>query len=104
LDSGANGTTLTIDNDGLPVPESERERIFERFVRLDESRSREGGGSGLGLAIVAAIMAAHHGTVRATEAPDGSCRFELNFPAAASGDTAHRGGPNGAGTADTPTL
>jgi signal transduction histidine kinase len=103
LDSGANGTTLTIDNDGLPVPESERERIFERFVRLDESRSREGGGSGLGLAIVAAIMAAHHGTVRATETPDGNCRFELNFPAAESGDPAHRHRPTGAGTADTRT-
>lgn len=98
LDSGANGTILTIDNDGRPVPESERERIFERFVRLDESRSRESGGSGLGLAIVAGIMGAHHGTVRATETPDGNCRFELSFPPPAGGDTTERHRPDGAGT------
>lgn len=78
--------TITIDNDGPPVPEADRERIFERFVRLDESRSRERGGSGLGLAIAAAVMAAHHGSIRATEAPGGGCRFEMVFPHAASAD------------------
>ncbi|BAS16647.1 sensor protein CzcS [Arthrobacter sp. Hiyo8] len=80
LTSTAQGAVVTIDNDGPPVPVPERERIFERFVRLDESRSREGGGSGLGLAIAAAIMAAHHAGIRATETPDGGCRFELTFP------------------------
>lgn len=80
LVSTAEGAVITIDNDGPPVPGPERERIFERFVRLDESRSREGGGSGLGLAIAAAIMAAHHATIRAGEAPGGDCRFELTFP------------------------
>lgn len=79
--SGA-GAVLTVDDDGEPVPERDRERVFERFVRLDESRSREGGGSGLGLAIAAGIMAAHHGSIRATETPAGECRFEMNFPVA----------------------
>ena len=74
------GAVITVDNDGDPVPKAERTRIFERFVRLDESRSREGGGSGLGLAIAAGIMAAHHGTVRAAEGPAGECRFEITFP------------------------
>jgi signal transduction histidine kinase len=75
--------TITIDDDGPPVPAPDRERIFERFVRLDESRSREQGGSGLGLAIAAAVMAAHHGSIRTSEAPGGGCRFELLFPHAA---------------------
>ena len=84
LVSTARGAVITIDNDGPPVPGPERERIFERFVRLDESRTREGGGSGLGLAIAVGIMAAHHGTIRATETPAGECRFELGFPPAES--------------------
>ncbi|WP_461162882.1 sensor histidine kinase [Arthrobacter sp. R4-81] len=71
---------LTIDNDGPPVPVSDRERIFERFVRLDESRSRESGGSGLGLAIAAAILSAHGGQILSTEAPGHICRFELDLP------------------------
>lgn len=78
--------TITVDNDGPPVPAADRERIFERFVRLDESRSRERGGSGLGLAIAAAVMAAHHGSIKASEAPGGGCRFEMVFPHAASAD------------------
>ena len=77
------GVVLTIDNDGPPVPAAARERIFERFVRLDESRSRDSGGSGLGLAISAAIMSAHGGRIRSMEAPDGGSRFELAFPAQA---------------------
>jgi signal transduction histidine kinase len=83
LRNSPDGAVLTIDNDGPPVPAAERERIFERFVRLDESRSRDSGGSGLGLAIAAAIMSAHGGRIRSTEAPDGSSRFELAFPAQA---------------------
>ncbi|AXJ11003.1 cell wall metabolism sensor histidine kinase WalK [Arthrobacter sp. PM3] len=71
---------ITVDNDGDPIPEADRDRIFERFVRLDGSRSREGGGSGLGLAIAAGIVAAHHGTIRPTEAPPGHCRFEIALP------------------------
>ena len=71
---------VTVDNDGDPIPAADRDRIFERFVRLDGSRSREGGGSGLGLAIASGIMAAHHGTIRSTEAPAGHCRFEIAFP------------------------
>jgi len=81
LNSTAEGAVLTVDNDGDPVPPEDRDRIFERFVRLDQSRSREGGGSGLGLAIAAGIMAAHQGCIRATESPDGGCRFEINFSA-----------------------
>lgn len=79
--TSADGTaTLWVDNDGLPVPEAEREHIFERFIRLDESRSRDTGGSGLGLAIARSLLAAHGGTITAGEASDGFCRFEIQLP------------------------
>jgi signal transduction histidine kinase len=71
---------IDVDNDGPPVEEDERERVFERFVRLDDSRTRDTGGTGLGLAIVADIVGAHGGTVTAGVAPDGWCRFEVSLP------------------------
>ena len=80
LTAGPDGVDVVIDNDGDPVPTADRERIFERFVRLDESRSRESGGSGLGLAIAAGIMRAHQGTITATQAPGGDCRFVMHLP------------------------
>ena len=76
----AQTVVVTIDDDGTPVPVADRERIFGRFVRLDESRSRHRGGSGLGLAIVRGIVEAHDGRVIATETTQGWCRFEVSFP------------------------
>ncbi|MGL5442763.1 MAG: sensor histidine kinase [[Mycobacterium] stephanolepidis] len=54
---------LEVFDDGPGIPVAERDRVFERFVRLDSDRSRQAGGSGLGLAIVAEIVAAHDGAV-----------------------------------------
>jgi signal transduction histidine kinase len=71
---------LDVDNDGPPVPEEDRDRVFGRFVRLDDSRTRGTGGTGLGLAIVAEVAAAHRGSVVATETPEGWCRFEVRLP------------------------
>ena len=71
---------VNIDDDGAPVPVSERDRIFGRFVRLDDSRSRQQGGSGLGLAITRGIIEAHHGRVTATKTTQGWCRFEVSLP------------------------
>jgi signal transduction histidine kinase len=71
---------VRVDNDGSPIDVAQRERVFERFVRLDESRSRDGGGSGLGLAISAAIMRVHGGTIVTTDTPSGWCRFEITLP------------------------
>ncbi len=73
---------LTVDDDGPGVPSEERERIFERFVRLDEARHRDGGGAGLGLAVVASVVRACGGTVAVTESPAGGARFEVVLPAA----------------------
>jgi signal transduction histidine kinase len=73
---------LAVDDDGPGIPAADRGRVFERFTRLDEARARDGGGSGLGLAVVARIVAAHGGTVRATEGNLGGACFEVRFPAA----------------------
>jgi signal transduction histidine kinase len=69
-----------VDDDGPGIPDAERERVFERFVRLDDSRGRAKGGSGLGLAIVRELVRAHGGTVRVVPSPLGGCRVELRLP------------------------
>jgi len=71
---------LRIDDDGTGIPEPERERVFERFTRLDEARSRDAGGAGLGLAIAREIAFRHHGTLTVAEAPSGGARFTLVVP------------------------
>jgi signal transduction histidine kinase len=71
---------LRVDDDGPGIPEADRERVFERFVRLDDARARDDGGSGLGLAIVAELVAAHGGTVAITPSPIGGIRVEVTLP------------------------
>jgi signal transduction histidine kinase len=71
---------LAVDDDGPGIPEADRERVFERFVRLDGARARDDGGSGLGLAIVAELVAAHGGTVVAAANPLGGARVEVVLP------------------------
>jgi two-component system, OmpR family, sensor kinase len=72
---------FAVQDDGPGIPESERERIFERFHRTDPARTRSAGGAGLGLAIVRAIAEAHGGQVRARDAPTGrGARVELVLP------------------------
>lgn len=82
LSEGDGYVVLQIDDDGPGIPPEERERVFERFVRLDQARDREGGGSGLGLAIVAEIVATHGGTVTAGPSPLGGARIEVLLPKA----------------------
>lgn len=71
---------LTVDDDGSGVADADRERIFARFVRLDEARARESGGSGLGLAIVRSLVAAHGGVVAVSGSPLGGARFTVTLP------------------------
>jgi signal transduction histidine kinase len=54
---------IEVGDDGPGIPPADRERVFDRFVRLDEARAREEGGSGLGLAIVRRLVTAHGGRV-----------------------------------------
>jgi signal transduction histidine kinase len=72
---------LTVDDDGNGIEEADRARVFERFVRLDEARTRDGGGSGLGLAIVAKVVEDLGGTVRVRESEAGGARFVVALPA-----------------------
>ncbi|MGW5974523.1 sensor histidine kinase [Streptomyces sp. NPDC055186] len=73
---------LGVADDGDGVPEADRERIFQRFVRLDDARSRDDGGAGLGLAIARDVVARHGGTLTAGAAPAGGALFELRLPLA----------------------
>lgn len=74
---------LRVADDGPGIPEEDRGRIFERFVRLDEARDRGDGGFGLGLAIVADLCRAYGGTVEISDAGPGAA-FTLRFPLARS--------------------
>ncbi|WP_405589128.1 ATP-binding protein [Streptomyces sp. NBC_01092] len=71
-----------VADDGDGVAEADRERIFERFVRLDEARSRDDGGAGLGLAIARDVAVRHGGTLTVGRAPAGGALFELRLPPA----------------------
>ncbi|MEU6378481.1 ATP-binding protein [Streptomyces sp. NPDC046909] len=73
---------VEVADDGDGVPGADRERIFERFVRLDEARSRDDGGAGLGLAIARDVAARHGGTLTVRDAPAGGALFELRLPLA----------------------
>lgn len=83
---------VEVTDDGTGVPEAERDRIFERFVRLDDARGRDDGGAGLGLAIARDVASRHGGTLTAGAAPGGGARFVLRLPG--------RSGPGRERTAD----
>ena len=74
------GSTIAVENDGMPIPVDQLERLFDRFYRADAARGRPAESSGLGLAIVKAIMALHRGEARVSCTPAGAIRFELRFP------------------------
>ncbi|MFJ2703010.1 sensor histidine kinase [Streptomyces sp. NPDC087428] len=74
------GVAVVVTDDGAGVPEAERERIFERFVRLDDARARDDGGAGLGLAIARDVAGRHGGRLTAAGAGERGARFELWLP------------------------
>jgi signal transduction histidine kinase len=88
---------LTVHDDGPGVPTEDAERIFERFVRLDDARSRDHGGTGLGLAIARDLAHRHGGTLTLTPRTLGAC-FELRLPQAPTPGSCPLGGQAGAGT------
>jgi signal transduction histidine kinase len=73
---------LIVDDDGPGIPVDERERVFDRFTRLDDGRARDAGGLGLGLSMVKAITEQHGGTVTIEDAPLGGARLRVRLPAA----------------------
>ena len=73
---------LSVRDDGPGIPMEAKERVFERFYRVDKARSREQGGTGLGLAIVKNVMEAHGGEVRVESSPSQGTTFFLRLPVA----------------------
>jgi signal transduction histidine kinase len=71
--------TLRVGDDGPGINESDRERVFERFTRLDDARARDAGGSGLGLAIVRRIATRHDATVEIGESDLGGAEVIVRF-------------------------
>jgi len=80
---GKNGNwiELLVSDQGPGVPESEKERIFEAFYRIDGSRNRETGGVGIGLSLCRKIAVAHEGSIHVEDAPGGGACFVVRIPA-----------------------
>ena len=80
---------MTVTDDGPGIPAGDRERVFDRFTRLDDARTRDAGGAGLGLAIVRELVRRQGGTVRLVDAGGArsdagpGLRVEVRLPAAA---------------------
>ncbi|HEY0868933.1 MAG TPA: HAMP domain-containing sensor histidine kinase [Acidothermaceae bacterium] len=82
VDVGAadSAVVVTVDDDGPGIAADDRERVFERWVRLDPGRSTSDGGSGLGLAIARSIARAHHGDITLERSPLGGLRVVISIP------------------------
>lgn len=74
------GLVIRVIDRGEGIPEKFREKVFDRFYRVDNSRNKETGGSGLGLAIVKSIVDAHSGTIEIKETEGGGATFEIHLP------------------------
>jgi signal transduction histidine kinase len=77
---GDGDVVIAISDDGPGIPLADRERVFERFVRLDFDRSRSNGGAGLGLAIVAELVAAHGGVIVVEGQPGQGTTMRVKIP------------------------
>ena len=71
---------IEVEDTGIGIEAQDKERIFERFYRVDKARSRELGGTGLGLAIVRHIVMAHQGRIEVESLPGSGSTFRLIFP------------------------
>ena len=74
------GLLIRVIDRGEGIPEKFRERVFDRFYRVDNSRNNETGGSGLGLAIVKSIIDVHNGTIEIKDTESGGATFEILLP------------------------
>ena len=73
------GMSRVVEDDGPGIPQEHLGRVFERFYRIDKSRSRETGGTGLGLAIVKHILNAHESQITVTSRQDKGARFSFRL-------------------------
>jgi two-component system sensor histidine kinase SenX3 len=75
---------IAVADQGIGIPEDDRDRVFERFYRIDPARSRHTGGSGLGLAIVKHVVQNHGGDVRVWSQPGKGSTFTVRLPEASN--------------------
>lgn len=80
LESEADCITLSVQDSGVGIPKEEQDRIFERFYRVDKSRSKEVGGTGLGLSIVKHALMIHNATIQVDSEPGKGTSFTVRFP------------------------
>jgi signal transduction histidine kinase len=85
LSVDGDSAVLTVADDGPGVPATQRDRVFDQFVRLDSSRARNSGGAGLGLAMVRRIASGHGGEVTVGTSALGGARFDVRLPGSATG-------------------
>jgi two-component system, OmpR family, sensor kinase len=78
--TSAGQAVLEVSDTGPGLTPEQKARVFERFYRADSARTRATGGSGLGLSIIAALVAAHEGSVTVTDTPGGGATFTLRLP------------------------
>ena len=79
VEKNADGTVLTVEDNGIGIPTEQQERIFERFYRVDKSHSKEVGGTGLGLSIVKHAAALHNAKISMHSAPDEGTSISVVF-------------------------
>ena len=93
VDAGVTGKSawIEVSDTGIGIPAKDRERIFDRFYRVDKARSREKGGTGLGLSIAREIVLRHHGTISLTSHDGPGCTVRIVLPIRQEEEERHEG-------------
>ena len=71
---------MEVDDNGMGIPQGDRDRIFERFYRVDKARSRQSGGTGLGLSIAQEIMKGHEGGLYLVDKDQPGLTIRMELP------------------------